>query len=320
MFVDQPVRVGVIGAGVMGTRHARIYSELPDCRLTGIFDPDLDGAARVVDQFGGDVYHNLDDLLEAVDAVSIVSPTTTHAAVAHRVMDAGRHLLVEKPMTATLSEARYLTERARLSDLILLVGHVERFNPVVAELRRVLAGQPIHHATLRRIAPFNDRCLDTNVISDLMIHDIDLVRSLFGTEIETISADGEAVRTAQIDQAHVELTLDTGLHVSLIASRVGEVPTRDIAVDIDGAIVVADLLQRTISITSDERSMVKQFTVPAAEPLRLELQHFLNCIRGHATPLIDAAAGCSALEWADRIDSLIQQRSVAPLATSQAGG
>jgi predicted dehydrogenase len=304
----------------MGTRHARIYSELPNCELTGIFDPDLDSATRVADQYGGIVHRSLDDLLDTVDAVSIVSPTSTHAAVANRAIDAGRHLLVEKPMTATVSEARFLADRAQSSGLVLLVGHVERFNPVVAELRRSITGHPVCHVTLRRIAPFNNRCLDTNVVSDLMIHDLDLVRSLFGTNIETIDAEGEAIQTDQIDRALVELTMASGLRVSLAASRVGEGSIRDIEVQIDDGYVLADLLQRTITISSTESGVVKHSLVPPAEPLRIELQHFLNCIGGHETPLIDAESGYHVIELVDRINSRIQHRSMDPLAANHTGG
>ena len=318
------IRVGVIGAGVMGAHHARLYSELPGCELAGVFDPDLARATEVTDRFGGSIYRQLNDLLEEVDAVSIVSPTTTHAAVAHRVLDYGRHLLLEKPMTATVAEAGILAEHARDSGCVLLVGHVERFNPVVRELQHIIAGKRVRRVTLRRIAPFNNRCLDTNVVSDLMIHDIDLVQCLFGSDIRTMTAHGTRVCTEHIDQAGVELALNDGPLVSLIASRVGEFHTREIDITMEGTCVLADLLHRTISVTSASspagRSVIGQHHVPAAEPLRLELQHFLNCIRGTETPLIDVEAGRRAIEWVDRIETMIDHVSVTQLAGVHVGG
>jgi len=307
--VNLPIRVGVIGAGVMGTRHARLYAELPGCELVGLFDPDTARAEKLIECFGGIAYRQLNHLLADVDAVSIVSPTTTHAAVAHRALDFNRHMLVEKPMTATATEARILADRARESGRVILVGHVERFNPVVLKLRQIITGQRIRRVTLRRIAPFNNRCLDTSVVNDLMIHDIDLVRSLFGSDVRTMEASGAAVCTDHIDQAVVELSLNDGPQVSLIASRVGDIHAREIDVVTEHTCILADLLHRSITVTSvpgsTGRSVTNQCSVPPGEPLRMELQHFLDSIRGAATPLIDGDAGLQAVEWVDRINMLI---------------
>ncbi|MGH9174853.1 MAG: Gfo/Idh/MocA family oxidoreductase, partial [Vicinamibacterales bacterium] len=177
MTVQFPIRVGVIGTGVMGERHARIYSDLEGCELVGVYDPDLERATAVAQRHGGTAFQLLEHLFAEVDAVSIVSPTSTHAAVAHRALDFGRHILIEKPMTATVGEARLLAERVRRSEQIVVVGHIERFNPVVQKLRSVIANDRPRRVRLRRIAPFDNRCLDSDVISDLMIHDIDLVQS-----------------------------------------------------------------------------------------------------------------------------------------------
>jgi predicted dehydrogenase len=308
----------------MGAHHTRLYSELPGCELVGIYDPDIGRATDVTERFGGTVFRQMTELLEAVDAVSIVSPTTTHAAVAHRALDFGLHLLVEKPMTATVAEASCLVERANNGDRVLLVGHVERFNPTVLELQRIIAGKRVRRVALRRIAPFNNRCLDTDVVSDLMIHDIDLVRSLFGSHIRSIAAQGEAVCTEHTDQALVELSLTDGPQVSLIASRVGELHTREIDVTMEGSCVLADLLHRTITTTSatpeEGRSLTGQYSVPPAEPLRLELQHFLDCIANRETPRIDADAGLRAIEWVERIEGLIRHRNATQLAEVQVGG
>lgn len=322
--MERPIRIGVVGAGVMGAHHARIYSELPGCELVGLFDPDMNRATELVKRSGGTAYRQLNDLLAEVDAISIVSPTSTHAAVAHRALEFNLHMLVEKPMTASVNEARQLAHQARNSQRVVLVGHVERFNPAVRELRQIIAGHRVRRVTLRRVAPFNNRCLDTDVISDLMIHDIDLVQSLFGTEIDHMEARGTAVRTEHIDQAVVELSLRGGPIVSLIASRVGDIHEREINVVLEGACILADLLHRTLSVTSapapDGRSVTEQHNVPPAEPLRLELQHFLNCIRGIETPLITHDDGLRAIEWVDRIGSLINQRSVGPRTCVQIGG
>jgi predicted dehydrogenase len=294
----------------MGERHARTYAMLPDSELVGVFDPDRSRAAAVAEQYGGKAFPSLEQLLAEVDAVSIASPTSTHAVTASLGLRAGRHLLIEKPLAGSLSEAE---ELARLAgdapNLVLLVGHVERFNPMVRELMRVIDGKKIARLRFRRMSPFGNRCLDSDVIHDLMIHDIDLVISLFKSEIASIDASGSAVMTDHIDEAMADLVLTDNTRVTLIASRVANQRARDIGVTFDGGFVAADLLEHTISITHGSNATGRCLTdvrrINPQETLRSELQHFLRCIRGEEAPLIDVHAGLRAMEWAARVQAHI---------------
>lgn len=325
MLMRDTVRVGVVGAGAMGERHARVYSQLPRATLIGVYDPDGARAALVCEQHGGRPFASLDELCAAVDALSIVSPTTTHADVALHALDRGLHLLIEKPLCATVAESQHLIERAaHRPDSVILVGHIERFNPVVAELRRALRGRHIHAATLRRMAPADSRCLDTDVVHDLMIHDIDLALDLFGDAVNTVDSVGSTVHSGGIDQAVAQLGMDDGAMVTMIASRAAERKVRAIEVRTDDAWIAADLLARTIAITplsildehgvawplsEEANARAQHISAPAAEPLRLELDHFLKCARGREKPVVDIIGGFRALVYAEAISQLIERRA-----------
>jgi predicted dehydrogenase len=289
----------------MGERHARTYSKLNGCLLAGVYDPDLARAAVVTEQYGGTIFRSMEGLVQAVDAVSIVSPTVTHAATAIYALERGLHVLIEKPMTASVDEGRALAQRARTTHSVALVGHIERFNPVIHELSRLIRGKRVRRARMQRMSPFPQRSLDTDVISDVMIHDIDLVQYLFGTRIRSIVARGDAVLTDRIDRAVADLELDGGPTVTLVASRVADLRTREVEVVLDSATITADLLGGSITVTSAADVSGKCVTETRAarrvEPLQLELRHFLNCIREREKPLIDADAGLRAVEWAEQI-------------------
>jgi predicted dehydrogenase len=305
------IRVGVVGTGVMGERHARVYSRIPGCSLVGVYDPDMVRAAAVVEQHGGQAYRSLESLIGDVDAVSVVSPTMTHAAVATCGLDNGLHVLIEKPMTASVVEGETLAARARSAGSVVMVGHIERFNPVIIELQRMLQRQRVRRVRVRRIGPFPERSLDTDVISDVMIHDIDLIQHLFGTSICTIAARGDIVVTDRIDRAVADIELDGGPFVTLVASRVADRRVREIEVVLESATITADLLTSTITITSSRdgsgRCTTTSQPVPPAEPLLAELRHFLNCIRKHEQPAVDATAGLRAIVWAEHIRAAITE-------------
>jgi predicted dehydrogenase len=321
------VRVGVIGAGVMGARHARTYAHLDEAKLVGIFDPDIARASDVVQRNGGKVFHSLEDLFNAVDAVSIVCPTSQHAEVAIAAIDHGLHVLIEKPMTASVHDAQRVIERcAHAPNAVVLVGHIERFNPTIAELRDRLAGQRIRSVTLRRMSPFENRCLDSDVIQDLMIHDIDLALELFSDRVSQIDGVGSCIMSDKLDQVIGQLWMEDGVNVTLLASRVAARKARSIDVRTDNAWIVADLLTRTVSIsrlsildqhgTSWPLQQIEQcgpefISIPASEPLRIELQHFIDCILGRDKPVVDVIAGFRAIAYATAIAECIHRRRAA---------
>jgi predicted dehydrogenase len=321
------VRVGVIGVGVMGERHARIYSQLPDAEFVGVFDANTHRAAAVVEQYGGHAFTDLDAFFTSIDAVSIAAPTHAHADLAIAALDRGRHVLIEKPICGSVDDARELIERAAESpEIVVMVGHIERFNPAVGELRRHLSGRRALSATMRRMSQWDVRCLDTDVVHDLMIHDIDLLIDLFGDRVQLVDAVGSSIRSDAIDHAIAQFTLERGPTITLIASRVAERKARSIEVRTADAWICADLIGQTLSksylsvldangiawpLEHETYGGSEFFPVPQAEPLRLELQHFLNCVRGTERPVVDAVGGFRALAYAASITEIIERKNAA---------
>lgn len=328
------IRAGVIGAGIMGARHARAYTQLSEVNFVGVYDPDRERASDTVLRNGGQVFHCLDGLLGAVDAVSIACPTSQHSETAIAALDRGVHVLIEKPMTASVQEAQKVLERSsRAPSTVVLVGHIERFNPTIAELRRRLVGQRVQSATLRRMSTFEQRSLDSDVIQDLMIHDIDLALDMFGDHVSQIDGLGMSVKTDKLDQAIGQWWIDTSLTVTLIASRVAGRKVRSIEVRTDNAWIVADLLARTVMMSrlsmSDQngaawplpdvsQSEPEVVSLPACEPLRFELQHFVDCIMGRDRPVVDVVTGFRAIAYASAITECINRKRTADVDIQQA--
>ena len=211
------VRVGVAGCGAFGKHHARIYSQLEAAELTGVYDADRGRAQAVAAEYGARATASLDELIEACDAISLAAPTAAHAELGCRILRGGRDLLVEKPIAASLDEADALLAAAG-RERILQVGHLERFNPAVRALRPRLT-RPMFFE-VHRMSVFTPRSLDIDVLLDLMIHDLDLVLSFAGAEIEQLQAVGLPVITSKVDIANVRLTLTNGCVANLTASRV----------------------------------------------------------------------------------------------------
>lgn len=310
---EATLKVGVIGAGVMGGRHARVYSEIDEVELVGVYDPQPERALEVAGLYGGAAFDSLNNLLAAVDAVSIASPTSTHCDAALTALDREVHMLVEKPLAATLAEAQQLVNRSlRCPELVSAVGHIERFNPTGMVLRQVLGDRKITSITTRRTSPFENRSLDTDVIHDLMIHDIDLALDLLGDQVASIDAVGSAIQTEHIDQAIARFTMDDGSDVTMIASRVASRKAREIEVETSDCTIVADLLRKTVSVQPAGADALEAeiYAVPADEPLRVELQHFVDCLAGRARPLVDLYCGYRAMVYAASICALVQRSAV----------
>lgn len=292
----------------MGARHARVFAALPNVEYVGAYDAEPGRAASVAQQYGGCAFNELDRLLEAVDALSVAASTSVHAEIALAALNADRHLFIEKPLAGSLGEAQRIAEcAARKPHLVVQVGHIERFNPTVRALRSLLGGQFVERATFRRTSQFDGRSLDTDVVHDLMIHDLDLVADLFGDGIAEIDGYGMAVRSEKTDHAVVDLTLDDGREIKLIASRVARDKVRAIELETAEAVFHADLLGKSIHVRPRDAppETVVTHAVSDAEPLRLELEHFAACLHGAHAPLVDVRAGFNAMLAADAIIQLI---------------
>jgi predicted dehydrogenase len=314
--MTERLRVGVVGVGAMGERHARVYASLPDADLVGVFDPSRDRAAEVATRWHTRAWTELPKLLAAVDALSIASPTSTHETVATQALGHGVHVLVEKPLAGSLAAGQRLAAVAdRHPALVAQVGFVERFNPSVRTLHRLLAGQRIVALTIDRLSPFGPRCLDTDVIHDLMIHDIDLALAYLGEDLTLLRAEGEQLHSSGADWATAWFTTPEGATATLRASRVAREKVRQLTVVTERATLRADLLSRCITVVPHATGqVVETIAVPDDEPLRLELQYFLACAVSGEQPIAGVDAGLRALVQAAAVAAAAVPRPVSELA------
>jgi predicted dehydrogenase len=313
---QQVIRAGVIGVGIMGERHARLYAQAPDVRLVGVYDADASRARAVAARWGTEAFDSADQLLAALDAVSIASSTHTHASLATLALDRGVHLLVEKPLADSLGDARAFAARAaNRPETTIQVGHIERFNPVVRELLRLVHGRRILSMTMRRFSPFDGRCLDSDVIQDLMVHDLDLALAFCDDGLELLGASGERLLSGRIDDATAHFRARDGARLTLRASRVADCKVRALTVLTDDTWLDADLLNKSITlarrVTGSGQTVTERRVVATDEPLRLELEHFLDCVRHRRQSSVGVEAGVRALAYAEAVAAQIGWR-VAP--------
>jgi predicted dehydrogenase len=306
----------VAGAGGLGVHHVRILRDLPSISFAGFFDANPARAASVSADLGVQSHASLDSLIAASDAVSCVVPTLLHAEVGGAVLAAGKHLFVEKPITATLAEADALVRAAHAAGVVLQVGHVERFNRAVRAAWPYLADPLFVQSD--RLAPYTPRGADVAVVLDLMIHDIDLVATIVGSPIVEVSAVGVPVLTDTLDIANARLEFASGAVATITASRVSRDKTRKLRIFQRTGYVSLDLgsgagMFMRMRSDVDPRELaaqalsIEQFVepvplfAPEGEPLRLELESFVAAIRGEAPVVVSGAAGREALSTALRI-------------------
>jgi predicted dehydrogenase len=311
------VRIGVIGAGVMGERHCRVCSNLPRVELVGLVDLNEARGRQVADLYETRYFPGHRALLPELDAITIAASTPVHYALAAECLERGLHVLVEKPMTETMEQARQLVQVAEERGLVLQVGHIERFNPAYVELKHVTEDMKLVGITMRRLSPFDSSNTDVDVVRDLMVHDLDLAVDLVGLEIEDgITAWGRSINTNAIDHAVANLSFRDGPIVTLFASRVTEQKVRAIEVIAEGAYIEADLLNKSVlvhrrtfpryldnhNITSyRQESVIERIHVPMFEPLMLELRHFVDCVRENCPSQVPGRDGLRALQLAEAV-------------------
>ena len=320
-----PLRAGVIGVGLMGERHARVLRSLPEAILVSVYDTDAGRARQVAERHGTSSAASLDELLQDVDAVVVASPTPLHYEHVKRCLEAGKHVLVEKAITEHLAHAEELAALARQNRRLLQVGHIERYNPVFTALKHILDNRE-HRPfalTFRRLSSYSSSNRTVDVVIDLMIHDLDLAFDLCrGHEVEALSGVGRVVFSGDIDHAQAQLSARGGPLCTFIASRVTEHKVRSIEVTTPTEFIIADLLRKEISIfrnatasyraqaggvTYQQHSVVDQIQVPASEPLMLELQDFLHCIRGGTEPTVSAEDAIRALRAVHELTGQIRR-------------
>ena len=291
--------------GALGQHHARVYSTLPSARLAGVYDVEPERSREVALRHGCPVLPHLRDVLDAADAVSVAVPTVDHHRVARALLEAGKDVLVEKPIAATLAEADDLVRLAAERGRILQVGHVERFNPA-ADLLRAHARQP-RFIEVHRLAPFTPRSLDIDVVLDLMIHDLDLVLSLDGSEAVQVEAVGVPVLSPRVDIANARLRFASGLIANLTASRVSVEKTRKFRVFAPRTYISADLVAREAQVYRltegpDGPDISVERSAPASvEPLVRQLEAFLTAVQQRSEPVVSGRDGRNALALAETI-------------------
>jgi predicted dehydrogenase len=302
------IRAAVIGVGYLGRFHAQKYAQLADCELVAVVDGREEVHKAVGAETGSRGISDYRELLGKVDAVSVVTPTPAHFEIADAFLAAGAHVLVEKPITETPEQARALIARAASANRILQVGHLERFNAAV------LAAEPHLHAPrfmeCVRLAPYKERGTDVNVVLDLMIHDIDLVQSLAGSDIVSIDAIGTPVFSGEIDIANARLRFANGCVANVTASRVSMKTERKLRIFEDAAYMSLDLQQKILTLIRKRTGAPQAGQLPVSieesnleqgDALKSEIASFLDCIRNNQRPVVSGEDGLRALETAIRI-------------------
>jgi len=292
----------VIGVGHLGKFHARICSENPDIELVGVVDVNEENAKKIAEEYNTKSFPNIEQaFLEEVDAVHVVVPTDKHFEVTKGLLKAGKHVLLEKPMTTTVAEAEKLLELAKENDCVLQVGHVERFNPAIIGIQKVLT-QPIF-IEIHRLSPFNPRGTEVNVVYDLMIHDIDIILHLVGSEVEKIEAVGIPVLTETADIANARLTFANGCVANVTASRISAERMRKIRVFQSDAYVSLDYVAQNAKIFKRDGWQIidDEINFSGEQPLQKEIQSFVDCINNGTRPVVSGEDGKKALEVAERI-------------------
>jgi predicted dehydrogenase len=313
----EKIRAAVIGVGYLGRFHAQKYAQLPHCELVAVVDAEAATATRVGSELGTRALTDYRELLGAVDAVSVATPTPGHFAIARDFLEAGAHVLVEKPITESAADARELIRIAAARARVLQVGHLERFNAAI------LAAEPHLHAPrfieCHRLAPYRERGTDVNVVLDLMIHDIDIVQTIVGAPIASIDAIGTPVFSDEIDIANARISFENGCVANATASRVSFKTERKLRIFTSESYLSLDLQQKIMTLirkrppslhTAGELPVsIEEQSIDQGDALKAEIESFLECIRTGRAPVVNGEAGLRALETAMQITAQVLARS-----------
>ncbi|MGI0491202.1 Gfo/Idh/MocA family oxidoreductase [Alkalinema pantanalense CENA528] len=318
-----PIRIGVIGIGNMGQHHTRVLSLLKDVKLVGVSDVNVELGLETASRYQTRFFEDYRNLLEHVDAVCIAVPTRLHHAVGMAALKAGVHVLIEKPIAATIAEAESLVNAAAENECILQVGHIERFNPVFQELSNVLKTENLLALEAHRMSPYSDRANDVSVVLDLMIHDIDLMLELAASPVVRLTASGSrgSQNSKYLDYVTATLGFANGIVATLTASKVTHRKIRRISAHCQRSLTEADFLNHEIKIHRQAHAynsssfgksfyrqdgIVEQVAIGRTEPLYAELEHFAACVRGGLSPSVGGEQALKAL----RLASLIEQMAM----------
>ncbi len=317
------LKVGVIGVGHMGNYHARIYERMRHyVEFVGVCDINKKRADEIAALYKTKAYYDHKDMLNYVEAVNIAVPTVSHYEVAKNCLLAGKHILLEKPMTDNIDQAKELIELAEKQNLILHVGHVERFNAAVLELMRYSVELSPVFLEARRLGPLGNRERTSGVILDLMIHDIDIVLNLLKSEVADMTAVGKSLKTPYEDIAHVQLYFNSGAIASLAASRITQTKIRTLSITMPESYIFLDYAEEDIYVYSQggqdytignvpvreiHDTNVQRIIVNKDNPLKIEIEHFIDCILENEISLYSTIDNLRSLEVALKAEELAKQ-------------
>ncbi len=317
---SKAIRIGVIGIGHMGQHHTRVLSRLKSVELVGVSDVSVERGLETASQYRTRFFEDYNELLKHVDAVCVAVPTRLHHAVGMAALKAGVHVLLEKPIAATINEAESLVNAAADSRCILQVGHIERFNPVFQSLSTVLKTEKVIALEAHRMSPYCDRANDVSVVLDLMIHDIDLMLELTGSNVIRLTASGNHTsNSGQLDYVTATLGFANGMTATLTASKVTHRKIRKIAAHCQRSLTEADFLNHEVLVHRHrvipddfiqplyrQDGIVERVATGTMEPLQAELEHFVGCVLAGMPPSIGGEQALKAL----RLASLIEQMAL----------
>ncbi|NIQ93566.1 MAG: Gfo/Idh/MocA family oxidoreductase [Desulfuromonadales bacterium] len=315
-MVTTPLKTGVIGVGYLGRFHAQKYAALPQAELVAVADANIENAEKVAAECSTKAVDDYRELFGEVDAVSIVVPTQLHYQVAKECLEQGIHVLLEKPMTVTVAEADELIAIAKEKNLVLQVGHLERFNSAVLALEPVLSTPQFIES--HRLAPFNPRGADVNVVLDLMIHDIDIIQNLVRSPITKIDANGVSVLTDEHDIANVRITFESGCVANVTASRVSMKPQRKMRIFQHDAYISIDFQDKVLSVhRKGDKEMFpgipeitsEESIFENSDAILAEATAFIDAIRNDSAPPVTGEDGRQALATAIQISELLNQQT-----------
>jgi predicted dehydrogenase len=299
------LRVGVVGVGHIGSNHARLYAEIPSAEFTAVYDVDLLRGNAIGQKFGPTPARSLDEFIEMVDAASVATPTNTHYQIARSLLERGKHVLVEKPITDNTAHASELADLAARNGLILQVGHVERFNPVLSALEQHLTHPRFIEA--HRLSPYPERSTDIGVILDLMIHDLEVILHFVHSPVQGIDAVGVPVLSRGEDIANARLRFENGCVANVTASRISPERMRKIRVFQEDAYLSLDYQNQSGEIyrRAGGRITRDKVEIEHEEPLKLQLTSFVECASSGRAPRVSGFEATAALKLAVEITKRI---------------
>ena len=318
------IKVAVIGAGMMGKNHLKTYKNLQGIELVGVYDIFPDACKAAAETFGIKAFSSLDEVAASVDAVSVVTTSVTHAEVGEFFLNKGIHCLMEKPLATTEEQCQRLISAAKKNNVILLVGHIEQFNPAVEQMHKILAdSSKICSLTANRMSAASGRITDVDVAMDLMIHDVEVILSLVKSPVVNVQASAVKNKFSPLGKDYITalLQFENGCTANITASRITQSRVRTLTVTTDTNYIDMDFINQSISVNSQGRmpfvqqdnipdwmryglkGCSEQLFIPSSQPLQSELSHFLNCIRGKETPRISGENALEALRIIWKIEN-----------------